>query len=74
MSIWTRQELLEAISRWKAAYLAVSNGRSYSIGKRSLTYQDVATIRAELKRLEAELAALDGKSFSLGHVPVGFER
>jgi len=65
MSIWTRTELTEAIDRWKVAYLAVAGGKSYTIGGRSLTYQDVATIRKELDRLETELAALDGQATGL---------
>lgn len=65
MSVFTRSELAEAISRWKAAYIAVASGKSYSIAGRSLTYQDVPTIRAELDRLEAELEALDGRSSGL---------
>ena len=62
MSVWNRSELLDLISRWKSAYLAVSSGKSYSIAGRSLTYQDVETIRAQLDFLQRELEALDGKS------------
>lgn len=59
MSIWTRAELLELISQWKKAYLAVSSGKSYTIGGRSLTRQDVSVIRAQLESLARELDALD---------------
>ena len=68
MSIWTRPELIDLISRWKEAYKAVSCGKSYTLDGRSLTYQDVATIRGQLDFLQGELEALDGKSGSLKYV------
>lgn len=58
-SIFTRSELVQALKNWKAAYLAVSSGKSYSIGGRSLTRQDVATIRDQISWLTAQLEALD---------------
>lgn len=60
-SIWSRAELLELIAKWKAAYKAATTGKSYSIGNRSLTRQDLSEINRQLDRLAAELAALDGK-------------
>ena len=59
MSVWTRQELLENIALWKRAYRAVINGKSYSIGSRSLTYQDLDKIEAQLDKLQAQLDALE---------------
>ena len=59
-SIWTRDELLGLIGEWKAAYRAAATGKSYSIGGRSLTRQDLSDIRAQLSYLESELARLDG--------------
>lgn len=58
MSIWTREELLDLIAHWKAAYKAVSFGQSYNIDGRSLTYQHVSEIRAQLNFLQRELDAL----------------
>lgn len=60
-SIWPREELLSLIALWKAAYRAASTGKSYTIGSRSLTRQDLPDIIAELDRLEKKLAALDGR-------------
>lgn len=74
MSVWNRQELIENIALWKRAYRAVINGKSYTIGARSLTYQDLDKIRAELKNLEAELEALDGKPTGLGFIRAGMVR
>lgn len=74
MSIWTREELITAIGRWKKAYLAVSGGKSYAIDGRSLTYQDVATINRELDRLQAELDTLDGKRSGLQSFRVRMKR
>lgn len=59
MSIWSKAELLELISQWKKAYMAVSSGKSYTIGGRSLTRQDVSVIRAQLDSLARELDGLE---------------
>lgn len=59
MSIWTKSELLELICQWKKAYKAVSSGKSYTIGGRSLTRQDVSVIRAQLDSLARELDAVE---------------
>ena len=59
MSLFTRTELQTALADWKKAYLAVSSGKSYSIGSRSLTRQDVATIREQISWLSAQLDELD---------------
>ncbi len=69
MSIWSREELLELIARWKAAYKAVSFGQSYTINGRTLTYQNVGDIRAQLSYLQGELALLTNPgSGSLGSI------
>ncbi len=59
-SIWTRDELLSLIATWKAAYQAAATGKSYTIGGRSLTRQDLSEIRAQIKFLGNELRTLDG--------------
>ena len=74
MSVWTRQELHENIALWKRAYRAVINGKSYSIGSRSLTYQDLDKIEAQLDKLQAQLDALEGKPTGLGFISVGMSR
>ena len=59
-SFWTRDELLSLHASWKAALFAASTGKSYQIGDRTLSRQDVPAIRAELDRIEGQLADLDG--------------
>lgn len=59
-SIWSREELLEAIAAYKAALLAVATGKSYRIGSRELTRLDLADIRSTLASLKKELEAIDG--------------
>ncbi len=61
MFAWNRSEILDLISLWKDAYRAVASGKSYTIAGRSLTYQDVTTIRAQIDFLQGELEALDVK-------------
>ena len=51
-TIWTREELLDLIACWKAAYKAASTGKSYTVQGRTLT-------RYDLVYLQGELAALD---------------
>ena len=68
MSVWNRAEIIDLITRWKAAYKAVSSGKSYTVAGRSLTYQDVDVIRGQLDFLQRELDALDGRQGSLRHV------
>lgn len=72
-SIYSRQELLELISLWKAAEKAVSTGQSYTIGQRTLTRVDLSDIHAELAHLKRELAALSGKH-SFGFFTARFRR
>ena len=68
MSIWTREELLQLISSWKAAYKAASSGQSYTIDGRTLTRQNVSEIRAQLSYLERQLDALSGKGSGLKRI------
>ncbi len=70
MTVFTRDELIELIALWKDAYRSVASGKSYAIAGRSLTYQDVDTIRAQLDDLQSELDALDGKTGSLRYIHV----
>lgn len=64
-SIWTRDELIQLISSWKAAYKAASSGQSYTIDGRTLTRQNVPEIRNQLSYLERQLDALSGKGGGL---------
>ena len=56
MSIWTEDELLEQITEWKAALLAASKSKSYTIGGRTLTTHDLPQIREQLEWLNAQLS------------------
>lgn len=62
-TIWTREELLDLIACWKAAYKAAykaaSTGKSYTVQGRTLTRYDLPEIRQQLVYLQGELAALD---------------
>ena len=58
-TIWTREELLDLIACWKAAYKAASRGKSYRVQGRTLTRYDLPEIRQQLVYLQGELAALD---------------
>lgn len=60
-SIWTRAELDEQIRIYKEALKKCASGASYSIGSRSLTRQDLPSIREHLAYLSGELAALEGR-------------
>lgn len=60
-SIWTYEELTSLIASYKAAYLAASTGKSYSIDGRALTRQDIPEIQRQLAYLQAERAALTGQ-------------
>lgn len=71
MAIFTLTEITEAKAAWKAALLAVANGKSYSIGDRQLTRANVAEIKEMLAWLESEERALgttDGPAFVSGRV------
>lgn len=59
-TIWTREELLDLIACWKAAYKAGRpRGKSYTVQGRTLTRYDLPEIRQQLVYLQGELAALD---------------
>lgn len=58
MSLWTREELLLALAEWKAAYRAASHGKSYTVGERTLTRQDIGDIRDQLDYLQRRLDSL----------------
>ena len=59
-TIWTREELLDLIACWKAAYKAASTGKSYTVQGRTLTRYDLPEeSRQQLVYLQGELAALD---------------
>ncbi len=58
-NIWTKEELHSSLADWKAAYKAASMGKSYTIGGRSLTRQDLPQIREQLDYLGRELRALE---------------
>lgn len=71
MPIWKRDELLDLLALWKAAYRAAATGKSYSIEGRSLTRQDLPEIRRQLSFLESELSSLEkgrGPTFVAGRV------
>lgn len=59
--LWTRDELLAMRSKWKAAYMAASTGKSYTIDGRSLSRQDLDDIRKQLDYIQEQLEALDGR-------------
>ncbi len=55
----TRTEILDRLGLYKQAEKAVLSSQSYTIG--SITYRraDLAAILGEIRRLEAQLAALE---------------
>lgn len=58
MALWTRDDLLLALTEWKAAYRAASHGKSYAIAGRTLTRQDIGDIRDQLDYLQRQLDSL----------------
>ena len=69
-SIFTEEELQEQIREWKAALLAASKRKSYSIGNRTLTMHDLPQIREQLAWLNTQLKQLrTGRGASLRFVP-----
>ncbi len=59
MSIWTKEELQTHIKAYKEALLNCSQGKSYSVGSRSLTRSDIPEIREMLGYYEEELNKLN---------------
>lgn len=65
MSIWTKEELQTHIKAYKEALLSCSQGKSYSIGSRSLTRSDIPEIREMLGYYEEELNKLNNVKSSI---------
>lgn len=61
MSLFTREELLAQAAEYKKALTAVAHSKSYSMGNRTLTRQDLSEIRKQLRWIEDELRSLEGK-------------
>lgn len=59
MSIWTKEELQTHIKAYKEALLNCSQGKSYSVGSRSLTRSDIPEILRTLEYYQAELNMLN---------------
>ncbi len=59
VSVWTKTELEEQITLWKTALKQCSMGKSYTIGSRQLTRQDISDIIDMLDYLTGELAAVE---------------
>ena len=57
-TIWTREELLDLIACWKAAYKARPRASRTRFNGRTTRY-DLPEIRQQLVYLQGELAALD---------------
>jgi len=72
MAIFTAGEIAEQKTAWKAALLAASTGKSYTIGRRTLDRADLPEIRRMLEWLDeqeaAETAAASGPLFVSGRV------
>lgn len=71
MSIWTKEELKTQITAYKEALLICSQGKSYSIGSRTLTRSDLPEILNILKYLEEEQDKLEGvKTSFIAHARI----
>jgi hypothetical protein len=63
MSIFTLAEIQEQKVQWKAALLALSTGKSYSIGTRTLTRNDINDVKTTLEWLDQkEISLTTGRS------------
>ena len=51
----------EQLAQWHKALEATSSGQSYSIGGRTLTRQDVQTVRDEIQRWHNTVTALQAR-------------
>ena len=58
----TYTDAVAALRQWMAALEATSSGSSYSIGGRTLTRQDVETIRGEIQRWHNTVSALEARA------------
>lgn len=56
MSVYTVEECHEQLAKWKAASIAVSNSKSYTIGGRTLTRANWSEIKDALTYWGRELA------------------
>ncbi|MDA5559182.1 DUF6148 family protein [Exiguobacterium sp. MMG028] len=59
--VMTLQRAKTHLEAWYQADLAVSTGKSYTIGSRSLTRADMDDIRQQIKYWEGRVAALSTK-------------
>lgn len=73
-SIWTKPELEALIVTFKAAYTAALQSKSYTIGNRTLTRQDLPEIKAELEYLQSELNRASGLPSGMVRVAPVFRR
>ena len=69
MAIFTPEELLEQLTAWKAALLALSSGQEYQIGTRRLRRSDLAEVRRTLEWLNEELDTVNGRSRRANAIP-----
>lgn len=60
-SPWTLEEIQDNLNTWKQAYQAAASNKSYTIDGRTLTRQDIATIKKELAYWQDELANINGQ-------------
>lgn len=77
MPAWTLEEARENLKRWLEADAAVATGQAYTIGERSLTRADAATIAQRIKFWKNEVETLEqglsnGGRFCKRYIPVDF--
>jgi hypothetical protein len=58
----TLSEAQTQLSAWEAALLAAASGKSYTIGDRQLTRQDVEEIRGTVTWLERKIKTLTAEA------------
>lgn len=58
MAIYTLAELETEISIYKAALSALAGGRTYKVGDKELTTQDIGPVRSHLQWLDQQRDAL----------------
>ena len=59
VAAWTLEEARESLKRWLDADAAVATGQEYTIGERSLTRADAATIAQRIKFWKNEVETLE---------------
>ena len=67
---YTLEEINATLARWKKALDACATGKSYTIGDRSLTMQDLPEIRNTIEWLEKRRSKLMGHATTLYVKPV----